>query len=96
MRANLREAVRLFKEAGYELRGGQMVNAKTGEPLTVEFLEFQNVFERVILPYAPPSSSSSASRAACGHRSGAVPEPDPRLRLRRHHGVLARIPVARQ
>ena len=52
VRANLREAVRLFKEAGYELRGGQMVNAKTGEPLTVEFLEFQNVFERVILPYA--------------------------------------------
>ncbi|MCJ2081935.1 extracellular solute-binding protein [Methylobacterium sp. J-090] len=52
VRANLREAVRLLKEAGYELRGGQMVNAKTGEPLTVEFLEFQSVFERVVLPFA--------------------------------------------
>ncbi|GEP01977.1 extracellular solute-binding protein [Methylobacterium oxalidis] len=52
VRANLREAVKLLREAGYELRGGKMVNAKTGEPLTVEFLEFQNVFERVILPFA--------------------------------------------
>ncbi|WP_375410002.1 extracellular solute-binding protein [uncultured Methylobacterium sp.] len=52
VRANLREAVRLLKEAGYELRNGRMTNAKTGEPLTVEFLEFQSVFERVILPFA--------------------------------------------
>lgn len=52
VRANLREAVRLLKEAGYELRNGQMTNVKSGEPLTVEFLEFQSVFERVILPFA--------------------------------------------
>lgn len=52
VRANLREAVTLLKQAGYELRNGQMVEAKTGEPLTVEFLEFQSVFERVVLPFA--------------------------------------------
>ena len=52
VRANLRLAVGLLKEAGYELKGGQMVSKATGEPLTVEFLEFQNVFERVILPFA--------------------------------------------
>lgn len=52
VRANLREAVRLLKEAGYELRNGQMVDARTGEPLTAEFLEFQSVFERVVLPFA--------------------------------------------
>lgn len=52
VRANLRAAVGLLKEAGYELKGGQMVNRTTGEPFTVEFLEFQNVFERVILPFA--------------------------------------------
>ncbi len=52
VRANLREAVRLLKEAGYELRDGRMTNVKTGEPLTVEFLEFQSVFERVILPFS--------------------------------------------
>ncbi|WP_244471662.1 extracellular solute-binding protein [Methylobacterium sp. ARG-1] len=52
VRKNLREAVGLLREAGYELRGGKMVNKATGEPLTVEFLEFQNAFERVILPFA--------------------------------------------
>ncbi|WP_027172513.1 extracellular solute-binding protein [Methylobacterium sp. 10] len=52
VRANLREAVRLLKEAGYELRDGRMTNVKTGEPLTVEFLEFQSVFERVVLPFS--------------------------------------------
>ena len=51
VRANLREAVRLLREAGYELKGGQMVD-KSGTPLTVEFLEFQNTFERVILPFS--------------------------------------------
>ncbi|WP_018044687.1 extracellular solute-binding protein [Methylobacterium sp. 88A] len=52
VRANLREAVRLLKEAGYELRDGRMTNVMTGEPLTVEFLEFQSVFERVVLPFS--------------------------------------------
>ncbi|WP_375455473.1 extracellular solute-binding protein [uncultured Methylobacterium sp.] len=52
VRANLREAVRLLREAGYEQRDGKMVNKATGEPLTVEFLEFQNTFERVILPFS--------------------------------------------
>ncbi len=52
VRANLRQAVGLLKEAGFELKSGQMVNKTTGEPFTVEFLEFQNVFERVILPFA--------------------------------------------
>ena len=38
MRANLREALRLLKEAGYEVRNQKLVNVKTGEPFTVEFL----------------------------------------------------------
>ena len=52
VRKNLREAVGLLREAGYEQRDGRMVDKKTGEPLTVEFLEFQNTFERVILPFS--------------------------------------------
>lgn len=52
VRTNLREAVRLLREAGYEQRDGRMVNKASGEPLTVEFLEFQNTFERVILPFS--------------------------------------------
>ena len=38
VRANLREGVRLLREAGYEVRDRRLVNTKTGEPMTVEFL----------------------------------------------------------
>jgi microcin C transport system substrate-binding protein len=38
VRANLKEAVRLFKEVGYEIRDGKMVNSKTGEQFAIEFL----------------------------------------------------------
>lgn len=50
-RDNLREAVRLMKEAGYELRGNRMVNAKTGQQLDMEFLIDSAGMERTILPY---------------------------------------------
>jgi len=53
VRANLREAVRLMKEAGYEVRDHRLVNVKTGEPLTVEFLSEDPSFERIILFYKP-------------------------------------------
>jgi microcin C transport system substrate-binding protein len=53
VRTNLREAVRLMKEAGYEVRDHKLVNVKTGEPLTVEFLSEDPTFERVILFYKP-------------------------------------------
>jgi microcin C transport system substrate-binding protein len=48
VRANLREAVRLFKEAGYEIRGGKMVNAETSEPFTIEFLYYQQDADRQV------------------------------------------------
>lgn len=51
LRDNLREAVRLMKEAGYELRGNRMVNAKTGQQLDIEFLIDSPGLERTILPY---------------------------------------------
>lgn len=51
-RDNLREAVRLLQEAGYELRGRQMVDTRTGRPLTLEFLGFQSTDERHALPYS--------------------------------------------
>ncbi|MEW7007302.1 extracellular solute-binding protein [Lentilitoribacter sp. EG35] len=51
-RANLREAIKLFKEAGYETRKGKMVNAKTGEPFTFEIILNGPIIEKVALPYA--------------------------------------------
>ena len=37
-RQHLREAVKLFDEAGWEIRNGKMVNKETGEQFSVEFL----------------------------------------------------------
>lgn len=51
VRANLRDAVRLLQEAGYELRGRNMVSKATGEPLSVEILGFDPSLERYALPY---------------------------------------------
>ena len=53
VRANLREATRLLKEAGYEIRDRKLVDPKTGEPFTVEFLDHDPGMERLILFYKP-------------------------------------------
>ncbi len=53
MRVNMREAIRLFREAGYDVRDQQLVNAKTGEQFAVEMLANTPSFERVFLFYKP-------------------------------------------
>jgi microcin C transport system substrate-binding protein len=53
VRANLRDGMRLLKEAGYGIRNQRLVNEKTGEPLTAEFLLASPTFERVVLRYLP-------------------------------------------
>ncbi len=53
VRANLREAARLLREAGYEVRNQKLVNAKTGEQLSAEILVRSPGFERLALRYTP-------------------------------------------
>ena len=53
VRANLREAIRLLKEGGYEVRNQKLVNAKTGEPFSIEFLTYDPNSERFVLFYKP-------------------------------------------
>jgi microcin C transport system substrate-binding protein len=53
VRNNLREALRLMKEAGYEVKDRRLVNTKTSEPFRVEFLLAEPTFERVVLFYKP-------------------------------------------
>lgn len=53
VRNNLREAVRLLKDAGYEIRDRKLVDAKTGTPFEIEMLGADPSFERVILFYKP-------------------------------------------
>jgi microcin C transport system substrate-binding protein len=54
VRANLREATRLLREAGYEVRDRRLVNVRTGEPFTIEFLINDPNLERILLFYRPP------------------------------------------
>ena len=51
VRSNLREAIKLLRAAGYEVKNTKLVNSKTGKPLTVELLIVQPTFERVMLIY---------------------------------------------
>jgi microcin C transport system substrate-binding protein len=53
VRANLREAVRLLREAGYEVRNQKLVDLKSGEAMTVEVLTGDPNVERFILFYKP-------------------------------------------
>jgi microcin C transport system substrate-binding protein len=50
-RKNLGEALRLLREAGYELRGRQLENSNTGQPFTIEVLTSDPSQERYMLPY---------------------------------------------
>jgi microcin C transport system substrate-binding protein len=53
VRANLREALRLFRLGGYEVKDRRLVNVKTGEQMSVEFLLAGPTFERHVLRYKP-------------------------------------------
>ena len=50
-RDNLRQALKLLNDAGWQLQGNQLVNAKTGKPLTAEYLIYTPTFEKVGLAY---------------------------------------------
>jgi microcin C transport system substrate-binding protein len=49
-RTNMRQAIRLFKQAGWTLDKGKLKNP-AGEPLTIELLLYSPTFERVALPF---------------------------------------------
>jgi microcin C transport system substrate-binding protein len=53
VRNNLREALALFHQAGYEIRDTKLVNAKTGEQFVVEFLVDDPSAQRFVLFYKP-------------------------------------------
>jgi microcin C transport system substrate-binding protein len=50
-RNNLRKAVLLLKEAGWQIKNGVLVDSKTGQQMTVEFLLVSPLFERIVQPY---------------------------------------------
>jgi len=53
VRNNLQQALALFREAGYEVKNTRLVNSKTGEPFSVEFLAPDPATQRFVLFYKP-------------------------------------------
>jgi microcin C transport system substrate-binding protein len=53
VRDNLRQAVRLFREAGYEIRNERLMDGKTGAPFAVEFIDNDPNMEKIFLFYKP-------------------------------------------
>ncbi|ARN75857.1 extracellular solute-binding protein [Oceanicoccus sagamiensis] len=51
-RGNLRKAAKLLKEAGWVVKDNQLVNAKTGQPFTIEMIIYAPSSERIVNPYA--------------------------------------------
>ncbi|UCB45991.1 MAG: ABC transporter substrate-binding protein [Spirochaetota bacterium] len=50
LRPNIRKALELLREAGWQLEGGKLVNNR-GEQFAFEFLIFQPATERIAIPY---------------------------------------------
>ncbi len=50
-RKNLKTAIDLFAKAGWVIKGGKMVNAKTGEPFKFEILGWYDTDEVIASPY---------------------------------------------
>lgn len=50
-RANLRQASRLLREAGWPVKDNRRVDPKTGKPMEIEFLLVSPEFERVVAPF---------------------------------------------
>jgi microcin C transport system substrate-binding protein len=50
IRDQVREALALLKQAGWEIRDGKLVSTSTGEPLVFEMLLWNSTDERVALP----------------------------------------------
>ncbi len=51
LRTNLLKALEMLKEAGWVIRDGLLVNAKTGAPMRFEILLANPSFERIVLPF---------------------------------------------
>ncbi len=52
IRSNLRQAVRLLREAGWKVKDNKLINERSGEPFQFEVLLVSPLFERITLPFA--------------------------------------------
>ena len=52
LRPQYREALKLFKEAGWEVQGGKMTNVESGETMSFELLLVSPTLEKIALTYS--------------------------------------------
>ena len=95
IRQNLRTALRLLREAGWTVENGRLVNARG------RAVPLRDPAERAVVraPYPAVRQEPGAPRHrgdAAHRRSGAIPEPDGRLRFRHDGRELRPEPVAGQ
>ena len=50
IRRQIREALRLLKEAGWEVQGGQLVDARSAEPFEFELMIYTETTEKIAVP----------------------------------------------
>ena len=60
MRHNLRHALRLLREAGYVVKNQQLIDKKTGEQFTIEFLANAPISSASICSTSPRSNASAS------------------------------------
>ncbi len=51
LRKQYREAIKLFKEAGWEIKDQKLTNVETGETMQIDLLLVSPTFEKIALPY---------------------------------------------
>lgn len=51
LRKQYREAIKLFKEAGWEIKNQKLTNTKTGETMQIELMLSSPTLEKIALPY---------------------------------------------
>lgn len=51
IRSNIRTAIELLKEAGWEIKDGKLVQTSSGKQMKFEILLAQKAFERIVNPY---------------------------------------------
>ena len=51
IRREIREALKILKDAGWEIKDQKMVNTKNGKPFEFEFLLYDQSYERIAIPF---------------------------------------------
>ena len=96
LRNNLRQAVMLLKEAGWEVKNGVLTNVKTGQRMQVEFLLNSPLFERIVQPYVQNLDRLGIKSTIRMVELGAIHAAAERVRLRHRGRQFRPVGFARQ